>query len=176
MKTSLRAALIALALFCCVHAFAWTPRLAVAHRFQTPTAAFSLCFTDIGGGGCTVGIELRDANGKLVPFVDAAGVTWPAITLTVPASGSLGLTYGILQTKPDGSNLITAVPYFSKAYVRCLTGTANVPTLAINTGGTTDGSAGTGTKGYQTGWNPNSSTPTQFYVGDTSLFGQGAQQ
>lgn len=133
----------------------------------------SLCFTDIGGAGCTVGVEAHDTTGALLPLTDAAGVKWPAVTLTIGASASLGLGYGVLTTKPDGTNLITSLPANIDYWVvTCITGTANVPTLAVNTGGTNDGSAGTGSNGYNTGYNPNTSSPIRFFVLDTQQFGR----
>jgi len=177
MKTSIRAALIALALFCCIQAFAWTPRIALASlSFQAPNAAYGLCFTDIGGSGCTIGLECRDTYGVLIPFYDTAGNAYSTVTLTLGASASLGMAYGVLNSKPDGSHYIARVPTFASVYVRCVTGTLNVPTLAINTGGLATGAAGTSGNGYNTGWNPNSSSGVLFYVTDAKPFGQGAQQ
>ncbi|MDR3691175.1 MAG: hypothetical protein P4L46_17470 [Fimbriimonas sp.] len=133
----------------------------------------ALCLADIGGAGVTAGIEFRDANGTTIPLVDSSGVAWSAVTVAVSPSASLGIAFGILNAKPDGIHPIAALP-ISPAYliVRCLTGTANVPTLAINAGGLATGASGTGSYGFNAGYGPNASTPIQFYVGDYDRFGR----
>ena len=133
----------------------------------------SLALADIGGAGVTVGVEYRDSTGATIALVDTNGASWSAVTVTVGASAALGLSYGILNTKPDGTHAIAALPN-AAAYVviRCLTGTSAIPTLAINTGGLVTGASGTGATGFNIGYNPNASTPTQFYVGDFDRFGR----
>ncbi len=134
---------------------------------------YAVCLADIGGAGATVGVEYIDANGTVIPPVDSNGVKWSAITVTLPASGSRGLSFLVLATSPDGSHAISVLPTGAVACrLRVITGTANVPTVAVNTGGTTDGSAGTGTNGYATGFNPNSSSPTALFVFDTFVVGR----
>lgn len=134
---------------------------------------YAVCLADIGGAGATVGVEYIDANGTVIPPVDSNGVKWSAITVTLPASGSRGLSFLVLATSPDGSHAISALPTGAVACrLRVITGTANVPTVAVNTGGTTDGSAGTGTNGYATGFNPNTSSPTALFVLDTLTVGR----
>jgi len=134
---------------------------------------FGLALTDIGGSGCTVGLEARDWAGVVVPFVDTNGVSWSALTLAIGASGSVGAAYAILHTSPDSSHPIDALPVgvFSVG-LRCLSGASGIPTLAINYGGIAYGSAGTGGSGFNSGFAPNSSSPVQYFVLDSGSFGR----
>lgn len=143
--------------------------LAVQTLSENP---YSLCLFDKGGAGDTVGVEFLDASLKPIPFVDSNSVSWSAITVTLGAAASLGLSYGILHTSPDGSHAISALPTGAvAARLTVLSGTANIATVGVNCGGTVDGSAGTGTTGYNTGYAPNVSSPVQLFVLDSRSFG-----
>jgi len=134
---------------------------------------YAVCLTDIGGAGATLGVEYINSSGTVIPLADSNSALWSAITVTLPASGSRGLSFLVLATSPDGSHPISALPTGAVACrLRVITGTANVPTVTLNTGGTVDGSAGTGTNGYATGFNPNSSSPTALFVLDTYTVGR----
>ena len=134
---------------------------------------YAVCLADIGGSGDTVGVEYINSSSVVIPMVDSNSVSWSAITITIGASASVGLSYAVLHTSPDGTHPISALPTGAVACrLRVITGTANVPTVVSNTGGTTDGSAGTGTTGYATGFNPTSSTPTALFVLDTYTVGR----
>ena len=138
----------------------------------------SLCFFDKGGSGCTIAMEYCDATGTTIPLVDSNGALWPSTILTLSAGATLGSSYGLLHQYPTdgtttGSYYISALPS-NVAYVNwtVLTGTANVYTLTANTGGTIDGSAGTGGTGYVIGHGANGASPIRCFVLDSKSTGR----
>jgi len=133
----------------------------------------AVCLFDAGGSGDTLGVEYIDANGIVIPMVDTASVKWSAITVTLGASGTRGLSYLVLHTSPDGTHPIAALPSGAVACrLRVINGSTGVPTVTINTGGTVDGSAGTGTNGYATGYNPTASSPVALFILDIYVVGR----
>jgi len=122
---------------------------------------------DVGGSGDTVYVEYRDSRGAVIPLTDTNGTSYSAITVTVPSGVARGLSYLVLNTSPDSSHPIAALPTGAVGVVLCCaSGTSGAATLAINPGGRTDGAAGTASNGCNTGYSPNSSTPYRVYVGD----------
>jgi len=150
-----------------------TAGLALNSSLPVNVNPLALALTDSGGAGCTIGVEFDDANGVVIPLVDTNSVPWSAITVTLGASASAGLSYAILHTPPDSTHLISGLPVGAVTVrIKCLSGASGVACLAINTGGLVSGAAGTGGTGYNTSYAPNSSSPTQFYVVDTGSFGR----
>ena len=126
-----------------------------------------LTFTviDLGGSGDTIAVSFFDPYGNLCPMTDAAGVQWSSVTVTLSAGQKSGLSRLLLNTKPDGTNLLVTLPA-NTAICRAavLTGTSNVATLGWSTGGTVDGS--TGPAGSGCNLLPSASVPDRWYVGD----------
>jgi hypothetical protein len=101
MKTSIRAALIALAIFCCVQAFAWTPlRLAVA--FQSVNSG---TINAVNATGFTAPPSSTNVwtTGSYVQLSNTAPGN-QLLTISVNSSAFLG-TLGVYYS-PDGSSLL----------------------------------------------------------------------
>ena len=129
---------------------------------------------DLGGSGDTVGVDYLDATGAVIPLVDTAGASWASISVALAANAVRGLSYLVLNTAPDGTHPIAALPTFpAKVRLRVITGTLAVPTLGINTGGLATGGAGTAGNGCNTGYAPTSTVPSAWYVNDTGYVGRG---
>ena len=144
---------------------------------QSSAASGAICIADIGGAGVTFGFELVDSNGISVPIVDgsAAKFNGGSITLAANAGGSLVwlITNSTITDNTGTTHTGCLFPTYDKVRIRCLSGSANVPTMAISFGGFTNGTAGTAGSGYNTGMGPGASSPIQFYVGDYDVYGLG---
>jgi len=123
-------------------------------------------FASIGGAAT---IEVRDATGLPIPFVDAIGVKRSAVTVTLPAGTAVGLGWEITQTKPDGTNALKVVGASQYTFIVTMTCSATESPV-----GTYDSSAGAG-NGIATGYPaPSASTPTVFASGVTYTIAAGS--
>lgn len=120
--------------------------------------------------GGTANIEIRSSSGLPVPFVDGAGLKRSAVTVTLPAATGVGLGWLITQTKPDGTNYLTAITN-SGQYSFLITMNCSATESPV---GTYDSSVGVG-NGIATGYPaPTASTPTLFSTGGTYSIGVGS--
>lgn len=129
---------------------------------------------DLTGNGTTILVSFEDANGAPLPMTDTASVSYDSVSISIPASTTWGLSWAILnQVKPDGTHLIASLPTGAVSIRITVTGTTSTsPALSLNFGGTVDGSAGTGSTGFATGYGASANTPTQLYVGEQRVFGK----
>lgn len=128
---------------------------------------------DVTGSGSTVTVEYCDANGVTLPLADTAGGLWPDVAIAIPASSARGLSYAVLQCRPDGTHAIATLPS-GAAYlkIRCTAGSAFSPSVSINTGGLVSGAAGTAGNGCNTGYAPDANAPIQLYLNDYLKLGR----
>lgn len=132
------------------------------------------CVADISGNGTTILVSYEDGAGVPIPLVDTNGTSYDAVSISVPASTTWGLSWALLnQVKPGGTYYIAALPRNPSAIRITVIGTTSTSAvLSINFGGTVDGSAGTGTTGFSTGYGASANTPTQLYIGEQKAFGK----
>ncbi len=125
----------------------------------------NITMIDLAGSGSTLGVSFFDPYGNVIPLRDTNGVLWPSVTLVLGASAKVGLSYTLLNTSPDGTHAIAALPA-NVAIVRAviLSGASNTRTVGWSTGGTPDGSPGLIGNGCNV--TLNTSTPDGWFVGD----------
>lgn len=127
-------------------------------------------FTDISGGGSTVRVEVFDSSGVTQPLTTAGGTKYGAVTISIGASASLSLGYGILTATTVAGSSVTIASLPSTAVgARVTLATGSV---AFNTAGTTDGTVGGGGGVLSTLAAPNSDSPSKLLLGDVWTFGR----
>jgi len=124
----------------------------------TMVAPSQAAFYSATGG--TAVVEVRNYQGQLVQLVDAAGVPWPNATVTLPAATPVGLGWLLTQTKPDGTNALSAVAASQSSFVIKMNCSATESPV-----GTYDSSTGAGS-GIAAGYPaPTAASPTAFAAG-----------
>ena len=132
-----------------------------------------LAFFDVGGVGDTINLDCQDAAGNVLPFVDSNGVSWPSITVSLPAGGAGSAMWLALATAPDGTHLITTLPTgVARLNWFVVTGSSGVPTVAMNMGGLPSGAAGSGGNGCDTGFAPSGRQGTLVFLDDSGSVGR----
>ena len=112
---------------------------------DNPPSAFvnpaQAAFFDASGGGSTLAVEIHDTKGASIPLVDTAGVKWPAVVISIPASATVGLGWELTQTKPDGTHYLVGLgtSFQYSALVQLKTGS-----VTESNSGTWDSSLGGG--------------------------------
>ena len=138
----------------------------------------SLAVADLSGSGGTYSVTYRDTYGNVIPLYDTSRNAYSSVTLTVGAGATAGTAYQLLNTNCSGAGHPLAGLPSNAASVsaRVLTGSASGLSMAFNTGGTTDGTAGTAGSGINTGYGPLSNAPfacatgTAFNLGGSGTF------
>ncbi len=132
-----------------------------------------LAFFDVGGVGDTINLDCQDAAGNVLPFVDSNGVSWPSITVSLPAGSAGSAMWLALATAPDGTHLITSLPSgVARLNWFVVSGASGVPTVAMNMGGLPSGLAGSGGNGCNTGFAPSGRQGILVFLDDSGSVGR----